>query len=110
MKKYSIKEQTKENIFIEVESTLKKFKCKIFILLLFETIFILSFWYFVTAFCQVYLYTQGSLALNVLIAVLIRFVIEVIVCLLLAKLYDIAVHMNFSCFYDFILFVYDLSC
>ena len=109
-KKYKINEQMKLNIKEQVLDILKYLKIKITILLLLETILFLSFWYFVTAFCQVYLYTQGSLALNVLIAVLIRFVIEVIVCLLLAKLYDIAVHMNFSCFYDFILFVYDLSC
>ena len=97
-------------VFSDVEKVLKYYKIKSIIILVIEFLFILFFWYFVTAFCQVYLYTQGSLALNVLIAVLIRFVIEVIVCLLLAKLYDIAVHSNFSCFYDFILFVYDLSC
>ena len=109
-KNYSLDYPTKMRVFSDVEKVLKYYKIKSIIILVIEFLFILFFWYFVTAFCQVYLYTQGSLALNVLIAVLIRFVIEVIVCLLLAKLYDIAVHMNFSCFYDFILFVYDLSC
>lgn len=109
-KNYSLDYPTKMRVFSDVEKVLKYYKIKSIIILVIEFLFILFFWYFVTAFCQVYLYTQGSLALNVLIAVLIRFVIEVIVCLLLAKLYDIAVHINNSCFYDFILFVYDLSC
>ena len=107
---YSLDYPTKMRVFSEVEKVLKYYKIKSIIVLIFEFLVILFFWYFVTAFCQVYANTQGSLALNILIAVLIRFVIEVIICLIFAKLYYISTHIDFSCFYGFVLFVYDLTC
>ena len=109
-KNYSLDYPTKMKVFTDVEKVLKYYKIKSIIILTLEFLCILFFWYFVTAFCQVYLYTQGSLALNILIAILIRFVIEVLVCLLLAKLYDFSTHIDFECLYDTILFLYDLSC
>ena len=107
---YNLDYPTKMRVFSEVEKVLKYYKIKSIIVLIFEFLVILFFWYFVTAFCQVYANTQGSLALNILIAVLIRFVIEIIICLIFAKLYYISTHIDFSCFYGFVLFVYDLTC
>ena len=109
MKKYTIKEQTKENIFIEVESTLRKFKCKIFILLLFETIFILSFWYFVTAFCSVYSSTQTSWILDTILSILSRFILENIFGFLFAKLYRISVASSCETLYKILICIYDFS-
>ena len=109
MKKYTTKEQTKENIFNEVESTLKRFKLKIFLLLLIETIFILFFWYFVTAFCHVYSSTQTSWLLDTFLAILSRLILEIIFGFLYAKLYRISVASNCETFYKLLICIYDFS-
>ena len=109
-KKYKVDYPTKMRIFSEVEDVLKKYKIKLFILFFFEFIIILFCWYFVTAFCQVYSNTQGSLILNCFMSILIRLVIEVLICLAGAKLYTVAAQSEFLKFYNFMLFVYDLSC
>ena len=108
-KKYTTKEQTKKNIFYEVENVLKKFKIKIFILLLIETIFILFFWYFVTAFCDVYSSTQTSWLLDTFLAILSRFVLEIIFGFLFAKLYRISVASNCETLYKILICIYDFS-
>ena len=53
-------------------------KIKILILLFIQTIFILFFWYFVTAFCHVYSNTQSSWLLDTFLSILSRFIIELI--------------------------------
>ena len=108
-KKYVIKEQTKENIFNEVEGVLKNFKCKIFFLLLIETIFILLFWYFVTAFCSVYSSTQTSWALDTFLSILSRFILEIIFGFLFAKLYRISVASSCETLYKLLICIYDFS-
>ena len=109
-KNYKVDYPTKMRIFSEVEEVLKKYKIRLFILFFFELIIILFCWYFVTAFCQVYSNTQKSLILNCFISILIRFVIEILICFAGAKLYTIAAQSEFLKFYNFMLFVYDLSC
>ena len=108
-KKYVIKEQTKENIFNEVEGVLKNFKCKIFFLLLIETIFILLFWYFVTAFCSVYSSTQTSWALDTFLSILSRLILEIIFGFLFAKLYRISVASSCETLYKLLICIYDFS-
>ena len=108
-KKYTTQEQTKKNIFYEVENVLKKFKIKIFILLLIETIFILFFWYFVTAFCHVYSSTQTSWLLDTFLAILSRFVLEIIFGFIFAKLYRISVASNCETLYKILICIYDFS-
>ena len=109
-KKYKITEDRKKEINQEILKVFKYYKIKLFFLFCIEIILILFFWYFVTAFCQVYSNTQGSLILNCFMSILIRFVIEVLICLAGAKLYTIAAQSEFLKFYNFMLFVYDLSC
>ena len=108
-KNYVVDYPTKIRVFSEVESILKKYRIKLIIMLCFEFVVLLFFWYFVTAFCQVYSHTQVSLILNCVISIIIRFVIEALFCLLFAKLYTIAAHIDYICFYKFMLFIYDFS-
>ena len=109
IKNYKTKEETKKYIFDEVENSLKKFKIKIFILLIIETILILFFWYFVTAFCHVYSSTQTSWLLDTFLSILSRFIIELIFGILFAKLYRISVASNIGTFYKLLICIYDFS-
>ena len=109
-KKYTIDDVQKRKIFTEVENVLKYYKIKLIVLFIFQLIFLLFSWYFVTAFCQVYQNTQINWLANFLSAVLIRFTIEIVICLVSAKLYLISAHIDYLTFYKFMLFIYDFSC
>ena len=108
-KKYRTSEETKRQIFSDVENILKIYKLKIFILLIIETVLILFFWYFVTAFCHVYTSTQTSWLLDSFLSILSRLMLELIFAFLYAKLYQVAVGSNIETFYKILLFIYDFS-
>ena len=109
-KNYKIDYSAKMKIFAKVENALKYYKIKLGFFLFFVLVLILGFCYFITAFCQVYPNTQTSLLINCLISILIRFVVELLLCLLFAKLYLVAAKVEYVCFFKFMLFVYDFSC
>ena len=109
-KNYKIDFSGKMRIFAKVENALKYYKIKLGFFLFFVLVLILGFCYFITAFCQVYPNTQTSLLINCLISILIRFVVELLLCLLFAKLYLVAAKVEYVCFFKFMLFVYDFSC
>ena len=109
-KKYSVDYPTKMRVFREVEDILRKYKIKLIIVYVIEFILLIFCWYFVTAFCQVYLHTQGSLVLNCFLSIIIRFIFEVFLCFLCSILYMVAVRNEFPRFYKVMLFIYDFSC
>ena len=108
-KNYEINNNTKRQIFYEVENVLKKFKIKILVLLIIETILILFFWYFVTAFCHVYSSTQTSWLLDTFLSILSRLMIELIFGFLYAKLYCMAVSSGIKTFYKILFCIYNFS-
>jgi len=108
-KKYEIKEETKKQIFNDVENILKKYKIKILVLLIIQTVLILFFWYFVTAFCHVYSSTQASWLLDSFLSILSRLMLELIFGFLYAKLYQVSVGANIETFYKILLCIYDFS-
>ena len=108
-KNYTTKEETKREIFYEVENILKKFKIKIIILLIIETILILFFWYFVTAFCHVYSSTQSSWLFDTFLSILSRLMLELIFGFLFAKLYNISVASGMETLYKILICIYDFS-
>ena len=59
-KKFKINDNMKKNVHTRIVNILDKLKIKIAFLFLIETILILFFWYFVTAFCHMYSSTQTS--------------------------------------------------
>ena len=109
-KNYTLDNPTKKKIFSEIENILKNYKIKLALLLTFEFCLIVFFLYFITAFCQVYPNTQINWLFNSLSSVLIRFIFEVLLCTLGAKLYHISSQIEYCTFYKVMLFVYDFSC
>ena len=67
------------------------------------------FWYYVTIFCHIYPSTQISWLLDSLLSMLSRMIIDLLICLLLAKLYRIGVDSNFKGIYKIALFFYDFE-
>ena len=108
-KKYNISEKRKLEIKLEIEKILKKFKIKMFILIIIEFSLMLFFWYYVTAFCHVYNSTQYSWLFDSLLSILSRSVIDFLVPLGLAKLYRLSVESNVQCIYKIVLFFYSFG-
>ena len=108
-KNYVYNEQIKKEIFKSIENILSKFKIKICVLFIIEIILFLFFWYFVTAFCQIYSNTQMSWLLDSFLSILSRLMIELIFAFLFAKLYQIAVGSNFDIIYKIVMCIYDFS-
>ena len=105
-KKYKVKEKRKKEILEEIEKILKKHKIKVIILISIESILMLFFWYYVTAFCHVYSRTQTCWLLDSFLTLLSRLIIELLFLLGFAKLYRIAVESNIECLYKLVIFLY----
>ena len=67
------------------------------------------FWYFVTAFCHVYVSTQISWLLDSFLSMISRAIIELLISLGLAKLYRIAVDSEIHCLYKIVMFLYNFG-
>ena len=107
--KYKPTEKRKTEILKEIESILKNHKKRVIALTLIETILILFFWYYSTAFCHVYSKTQYSWLLDSFLSMLSRFILEFIFSLGFAKLYRISVSSNAQCLYNFVMFLYKFA-
>ena len=103
---YKITQQRKEQIRKDIENILNKHKCKILILFSFEIILMLFYWYYVVVFCHVFSGTQTSWLIDSALSMISRFIIDVLMCLLFAKLYRIGVASNYECLYKIALFFY----
>ena len=108
-KKYIVTENKKKEILFKIEEILIKYKCRIIFLIIIELILMGFFWYFVIAFCHVYKATQMSWLLDSLLSILIRAIIELLLCFGLAKLYRIAIAGEVHCLYKFIMLLYNLG-
>ena len=108
-KNYIINAKRKNKIFLEIEKILKKYKIKILFLIIIDLIFILFFWYFVTAFCHVYSSTQTSWLFDTFLSILSRFILELLFALLFSKLYILSIESNIYTLYKIVLFIYDFS-
>ena len=103
---YKITQQKKEQIRKDIENILNKHKCKILILFSFEIILMLFYWYYVVVFCHVFSGTQTSWLIDSALSMVSRFIIDILMCLLFAKLYRIGVASNYECLYKIALFFY----
>ena len=105
-KNYKVNVQRKKEILKEIENILNKYKIKVVIFFITEIILMLFFWYYATIFCHVYQSTQISWVIDSLITMIIRIIVDVLLCLLFAKFYRIAVDSNFRTLYKIALFFY----
>ena len=105
-KKYKVSEQRKKEIFDEIKKVLKIYKIKVITLVVIEAIFILFFWYYVTAFCHVYSSTQTSWLLDSFLSMISRIIIDCLFSLGFAKLYRMSIESNIYCLYKFVMIFY----
>jgi len=105
-KNYQVTQAQKDKIKKNVENILSKYKCKILFLFFIEIILMLFFWYYTVVFCQVFSGTQISWLINSALSMLSRIIIDILLCFLFSKLYNIGVRSNNVCIYKIALFFY----
>ena len=105
-KKYKVSDETKNEIRNKINSILKCLKVKIIIFIIFETIFMLFFFYYATAFCQVYPNTQISWLLDNISSYLFSFIFATVLSFILACLYKLAIKNKTKALYKIIIFTY----
>ena len=108
-KKYIVTDKRKKEILNEIETTLKKYKIKVIIFIIFELLLEFFFFYYVTAFCHVYSNTQVSWLLDSLLSMISRIIIDCLISLLFAKLYRMAVEANTKSIYNCVLLFYSFG-
>ena len=109
VKGYIVTNQRKKEIQKEIGVILKKYKIKTIILIVIELVLILFFWYYVTIFCHVYSSTQISWIWDSFLSILSRITIDLLITLLFAKFYRVAVESNIQCLYKIALFFYSFG-
>ena len=108
-KNYKVTEDTKKEIQIKIDSILRCLKIKIICFIILEIIFMLFFFYYVTAFCQVYQSTQVSWILDCLSSYAISLVITIVLSFVCAICYIVSLKYKIKIIYKIITFIYTFS-
>ena len=105
-KKYEVNEKQLEKIKTQINKTMKKLKIKNIIFLSINFVFMMFFFYFITAFCAVYHETQISWILNAIISFIVSIIIEFIIAFTNAIIYETSVRYKIESLFKISLFVY----
>jgi hypothetical protein len=108
-KKYKISNKTKIKILDNIYKINNRLKYKILFFLIIEILIMIFFYYYVTAFCEVYKQTQISWLIDSVISFLISFPIECLLALLICVLYIIAVKNRNKFIYKIAMILYNLG-
>ena len=107
-KKYKVSKKTKIEILEQIRKIFSKLKCKIVIFLILDFSIISFFYYFVTAFCEVYKETQISWIYDFFISFLISLATEIVISLLIALFYTLSIRYKLNFIYKMVIFFYNI--
>ena len=107
-RKYKVNRETKSKILNKIRETYVKLKYKIIIFLVSEFSLMLFFYYFVTAFCEVYTKTQMSWLSDFFVSFLISLLTEIFIAWVLALFYVLSLRYKIKCIYKIVIFLYNL--
>ena len=106
-KKYKVKRKKKLLIKYTIQKILKSLEIKIVIFIVVEFLFILFFFYYVTAFCHVYKKTQVNWLLNSFSSFVISSLIAISLSFLLSIIYKISIKNKYKFLYSISIFFYN---
>jgi hypothetical protein len=106
-KKYKVKRKKKLLIKYSIQKILKSLEIKIVIFITIELLFILFFFYYVTAFCHVYKKTQIDWLLNSFSSFVISSLIAISLSFLLSIIYKISTKNKYKFLYCICIFLYN---
>ena len=106
-KNYIVKDERKAEIEQEIKKILETQSKKNIAFFVIEILFMLIYWYYVTAFCHVFTNTQTTLILDTFFSIVLRFIFGCSLCCVFAILYKYAVSNKSEYLYKFIMFIYN---
>ena len=107
-KNYKVSKNTKLKIIEKIKKISSKLKCYIRIFIIIEFIIMIFFYYFVTAFCEVYKKTQRAWIYDFFTSFLISFGVEIIGSCIIALFYVLSIRYKIKFVYNIALFFYNL--
>ena len=105
---YKVTKETKLQISEKIKKISSRLRIKIIFFIIFEFSIMLFFYYFVTAFCEVYKKTQSSWLYDFFTGFIISFAAEFGCCLLITIGYLISIRYKIKFVYNLSLFFYNL--
>ena len=107
-KNYKVSQETKSQISEKIKKISSRLRIKVIFFIIFEFSIMLFFYYFVTAFCEVYKKTQGSWLYDFFTGFIISFAAEFGCCFLITIGYLISVRYKIKFVYNLTIFFYNL--
>ena len=108
-KKYKINKKTKIKMIETIFQINRKLKNKILIFFILEFLLMIFFYYFVTAFCEVYKQSQISWLIDSFISFLISFPVEFLMAFIICILYIISIKYRNKFMYKISMILYNLG-
>ena len=107
-RKYKVSKKKKVEISKKINEITTKLKYKIIIFIGCEFSLMLFFYYFVTAFCEIYKKTQINWILNFIVSFFFSLFTELFFAWVLTLLYITSIRYKINCIYKIALFIYNL--
>jgi len=108
-KKYKVSFKRRKHILKTIYEINRKLKIKIIIFIILEFLIMLFFFYFVTAFCEVYNKTQISWIIDSFVSFILSFPMEFLYALFIAIVYKISISVQIKWLYKLIMVFYSLG-
>ena len=102
---YKVSEERKKEILNKINKELYKLKIKMTIFVVIDFIILLLFFYFVTAFCEVYKNTQTSWISDAIVSIIISFPIELAIALVITIIYFLSIKYKWKYVYKLAMFL-----
>jgi hypothetical protein len=107
--KYKVSFKRRKQILKTIYEINRKLKIKIIIFIILEFLIMLFFFYFVTAFCEVYRNTQISWLIDSFVSFILSFPMEFLYAFFIAIFYKISIQFQIKWLYKIIMVFYSLG-
>ena len=108
-KNYKDNKEIKIKMLEDIFHINRNLKCKLVLFLIIEFLIMIFFYYFVTAFCEVYKETQISWIIDCLISFFISFPVEFLLALIISVLYFISIKKKYQFLYKIAMILYNFE-
>ena len=107
-KKYFVDDKNKKQIKEKILEIIHKLRIKNIIFISIELLLMLFFFYFVTAFCEVYSYTQLSWLQDSIVSFFLSFLLEFCESLYIASIYKSSITYKIECMFNMVLCIHKM--
>ena len=107
-KNYKVSRKTKLEILDKIRIISSKLKTKIILFIIIEFMIMIFFYYFVTAFCEVYKKTQNAWLYDFFTSFFISFSYEILGAFIIAIFYILSIRYKIKFVYNIALFLYSI--